>query len=104
MGLTQQAIHRAASRLIDLRLLSAVEDGRLVRYYPTPLLADLREGHRGRGKAYLSNLLKRVEREVSQTNVHRMTDTQLVVDIPAPSGTGALRILADPFGSVLQDL
>jgi DNA-binding transcriptional ArsR family regulator len=104
LGVTQQAVHRAASKLLALRLLTTVENGRFVRYYPTSLLAERRESMHPRGEAYLSHILKRVEREVSEARVHRMTDTQLVVDFRGPSGTGALRILADPFASVLQDL
>ncbi len=104
LGATQQAVHRAVSKLTNRGLVASVEDGRFIRYYPTPLLADRREATAARGKAFLEHILQRVEREASSAEVHRKTDTQLIVDLRGGSGAGALRILADPFATVLQDL
>lgn len=102
LGVSRQAVFKAASDLVDHKLLTSIRDGRFRRYYPTGLLFNRREAHRPRARAFAEALLKRLDAGGLTPHVLRWTDRQLLVRIARGKSAEALDLPLDPYTTILQ--
>lgn len=102
VGVSRQAVFRAATRLVDQKLLSFVEDGRYRRYYPTDLLGKRQAAHAPHVKSFVESLLKALEAGGLAPQVLRRTNRQLLLRIGRGRPSEVLELTLDPFTTVLE--
>lgn len=102
LGVSRQAVFKSAAVLEARELLTAIEDGRFRRYYPTELLARRRESHRPRAKAFANTFVKQLQAGGLTPVVLRRTERQILVRIARGKAAETLDLPLDPYATVLE--
>jgi predicted transcriptional regulator len=102
LNLNHQAVIWYTGRLCELDLLSAIEDGRYKRYFPTDTLAGKREGGVKRMRSFKDGLMKRLKAEGVSPEVMRSTEKELVLSLKKGSEKVVMILPVDPYATVLM--
>ena len=102
LGVSRQSVFKSAAVLEAHHLITAIEDGRFRRYYPTDLLSRRREAHRPRAKAFATAFVKQLQAGGLTPVVLRRTERQILVRIARGRNAETLDLPLDPYATVLQ--
>lgn len=103
MELNHQAVIWYIQRLTEVGLVSTVEDGKYVRYFPTEKLSKRRDVNYRRLKSFTNGILKKLKAEGLEPEIVRATSGVLILNVKG-SAKGkklVMNIQTDPFTSVL---
>jgi len=101
-SISRQTAGKIALEFEKLELVIKVEDGRLVRWYPTDLLKYKQESQKARSRAYIEAFIERLEREGQTPQILRRTETEFQVRLGRGRDRGILSIPLDPYGALLS--
>jgi predicted transcriptional regulator len=101
LKLSNQAAIRGTKRLESLGLVSKIQDGVYVRYFPTDLLSKRREAESSRMKTFQDNILKRLRSEGLKPKIVRRESSLIMIEFRLASEKGVLNISTDPFSTAL---
>jgi len=100
LKISRQTAAKIATELVDLALVTRMQDGRFMRCYTTDLLRERQDSQRARSRAYVESLLRRLEEGGQAPQVLRRTETELQLKIGRGKGRGVLSIPLDPYGAL----
>ncbi len=98
IGVSRNTVGRALGSLSSLGLVSTVEDGAFLRYYPTGLLAESAEGFYRHSKDFSEYIMKRLGQEGGKTPTIVKKDLdRMVVEMGATQERFTMEIGVNPF-------
>lgn len=101
VGAARQTVSRALGELERSGLISVVRDGRVHRYFPTPLLAKRREANAKRALAFSDAVLARLQAERVAPQVLRRNAGEILVRLGDQPRAPFLHLRTDPYAALL---
>ncbi|MCK5037790.1 MAG: helix-turn-helix domain-containing protein [Thermoplasmata archaeon] len=98
---TQRSLRTVLDKLQVSDLITALRDGRHLRYYPTTKLQGLVKSERQSQKTFRSNLVKRLEKEFMRPEIKEIKGRGLVITIHFGKKEERLEIPYSPIERVL---
>lgn len=103
MGVAHQNVMFLVKRLLDIGLVSKLNDGKFRRYYPTDLMSKKADESRVRKKQFRMDALTMLKRDGLRPKLVRRTDNYLLVDISVGANVERIKVETNPYVSVLNE-
>jgi len=103
LGISHQSVLFLSKKLLSMGLVSKLSDGKFIRYYPTKMLEDRSEEMKRRNKQFRIDIIKYLKQDGLDPKLVKRTDNFLLVDILVGSSRERVKIMTNPYRSVLLE-
>ncbi len=100
---TRRKVSIISSKLEEFEVISIVQDGVHVRYYPTEIFDTKRNDYRQRMQEFKKWIIKWIKKEKLGHTIVRNTSNELIIKMEAGLDVSVLRIATDPFSTAITD-
>ncbi len=100
--MTHQGLSIMVNKLINIGLVSVMNEGTHTRYYPTRLLAEMSESKYDRTKAFRDFIIEKLRSGGEDPKVIKSSNDRLILEIGQKSEIHVMDIGLDPFSTALE--